>query len=294
MVKKIEYQTREGEKVIIEGSGLQQYYVENVQVQKVGETLAKAVETANSIGGVQVASKDSSLNILILIYFNPSEEMKYEYDSLRFVQMQSQYKSVEILNNKYIVPYKAVATKRGRFVDYVKAKITDAELLKGLQFKINQVLTTHLNAEDKNYKKINVASLIRGEEQKLQAVYKYKDTYYKKQEELLDKLKVIACDKKIMKMYIIPVGDPVTYNQSEINRKINQIYSQAVIEWQITWLPAFATTAWDINNDGIFDDTDPDNSMDYNPALKALIEDYKRNFDIEKLLVYIFFSKFKT
>jgi hypothetical protein len=126
-----------------------------------------------------------------------------------------------------------------------------------------------------------------GEDQTLEALYAYKDTSGKKYEEVLGQLKVISYDKQRIKLYIVPAGEPKTYNQIEIINSINRIYSQAVVEWDVEWQRSYTADGCDIK-DKTFDDSDKDNRMDYTPAMKALIKDYKKNNEIDKSGVYVF------
>jgi hypothetical protein len=103
-------------------------------------------------------------------------------------------------------------------------------------------------------------------------------------------LNVIAYDKQIKKLYLVPVN-PISgsnYNVELIKNTINQIYAQAVVQWDVQPHEALISDSWDENGDGIFDDTDKDDHMDYTPDMKSLRKAFRKQFTEEKDAVYVF------
>lgn len=279
------YEVEEGTASVVEGSDGQQYFIENGTVTKAGEALA------NAAGGTGASTKvnnvDSALAMLPVIYFSRSESMKYGFDSMKYEALRSQYLTNNIRDTEYILQHKAVATGE---VDVIEALIPGPESFdaSGIKFKINETPTTSSQGKENNTRKVNVTSLLKGDEQVLNAVYSVSDSTGREYEKTLGQVNIVAYDKQIIKLHIIPVGSAQTYNKEYISSKINSIYSQAVTRWDIQWHEAFVTDAWNLNGDGKFDDTDKDERMDYTAAMKALIKAYKDENEIEKQSVYVF------
>ncbi len=276
-------EVEEGTTAVISDRDGEQYYVDNGNVSKARD----AIESAASSASQQVADAVKAKDQLSLVRFAPGDNMNFGFDSLVYPELRSQYMINTVHGQEYVLPYKSVATGA---MDVVDASMPAGGFsASGLSFRINQTPVVALPTTGDNMRTVNVTPLMSGDEQVLEAVYMLTDTAGKKVEETLGQLNVVAYDKQVIKLYVVPVGKQVTYSQSTISSLINDIYAPAVVEWNIEWLKVFDSDAWDINSDKVFDDTDKDERMDYTPAMKALIRDYKNvNNNIDRQAVYVF------
>ena len=276
-------EVEEGTKVVISDRDGEQYYVDNGTVSKAGEAIAAAASSASQ----QVADADKAKDQLPLVRFAPANNMQFGFDSLVYPELRSQYLVNTVHGKQYVLPYKSVATGA---MDVVDARMPAGGFsASGLSFRINQTPVVALPTTGDNMRTVNVTPLMSGDEQVLEAVYTLTDTAGKKVEETLGQLNVMAYDKQIVKLYVVPVGEQASYSQATISSAINQIYAQAVVQWDIEWKSFFDTDAWKIDGGEVFDDTDADERMDYTPAMKALIRAYKdATGDMDKQAVYVF------
>jgi hypothetical protein len=182
-------EVEEGTSVVISDKDGEQYYVDNGQVKTGDQALAD--KNTESTGEQVVADLNAARKALPLVYFSPSKNTQYGYDSLRFEALRRQYGVNTLLNKEYVIPYKAVASGK---MDALDARMPEKSTFdgKGLSFRINETPAMATGEKSSRLKTVNVAPLSNGDEQVLNAVYTLVDTAGNKAEEILGQVNIVA------------------------------------------------------------------------------------------------------
>ena len=303
--------------IIIDGDGNPYLVDEDGEITEITPELIAAAEAERGGGTPQtVTDVDSMLALLSLVHFVPTDDMKYGFDSLRYEGLANQYSLATILEENVRLPYKAVATGE---MDYLEALIPALEGIdvSAMTFSLNGTPLTSQETGEANNQKLSFTTQTTDDIIPLEVFYNMQDTAGETYSELIGQVNLAGYEKQYINLYIVPVNtDRSQYDEAAIRQEVNRIYSQAVTEWNVTLHETLYTDEWDINENGIFDNTDPDERMlsdacqkqgvsrsfgagrtspaghtpagDYTPAMKKVYKAFKDEFDHENNAVYVF------
>lgn len=286
-------EVKKEEKVVVSDGQGNQYVASNGVV--VDGNAAIAAASGNNGSGGPARNVDSLLETLQPVRFAPVADAKNGFDSLQYDALKLQYEQQVVLNNQYVVPYKAIETGN---IDYVYAVLpsTDEQFTQSLTFHAGSVPVVATPAERENMRKLNISTVDRGDGTTIEATYTLTDTAGNAREETVGLMKLAVYDKQKSKVYLVPLDHNDSYDSKSIQTIMNQIYNQAVCEWEVVLKDPFMNKSWDINNDDIFDDTDMDERMNYTQAMKNVYKAYDEMVGIEDDAYYLFLvnSKHKS
>lgn len=107
----------------------------------------------------------------------------------------------------------------------------------------------------------------------------------------IGKLRVVSYREEAYEMKLVPVNmDMNEVNLSGLAQKINDIYSQSVVKWNITLDTKFSinTEDWDKDENGVVDDSESGLFSNYTKEMNRIIGAYKDERDADKNTYYVF------
>jgi hypothetical protein len=119
------------------------------------------------------------------------------------------------------------------------------------------------------------------------------DTTKKQNRILAGQVNIAAYDKIFLDVCIVEVNGATVPETLPIEKELNEIYASSLVQWKVSRIKDFKVNIEDMQN-GIFDNTDPNNNMDYTDhekQVKAALKDHK---DYNRKTLYLFFIGGKT
>src|SRR6056297_1043825 len=81
---------------------------------------------------------------------------------------------------------------------------------------------------------------------------------------------VAAYERLALELKIVPVGHELNYTEDQLEDALNDIYGQAVVSWDVEYLPALDLNYWDENGDGLIERP----TTDYSNEMRAVWESF--------------------
>ncbi|WP_157754507.1 hypothetical protein [Salinivirga cyanobacteriivorans] len=81
---------------------------------------------------------------------------------------------------------------------------------------------------------------------------------------------VAAYERFALELKVVPVGHELNYTQEQLEEALNDIYGQAVVSWDVEYLPALDINYWDENGDGLIERP----NTDYSNEMRAVWESF--------------------
>jgi hypothetical protein len=263
---------RDSELIVVHDDKGHEYVADKGAITQTDD-VASAQNSADK-GGSQGASEGK----LSLISFLKDDLTNYGFDEQRLESMKQAYDKISVIKQDYYVPYKAVEAGA---MEYLRAKPSFSPSLGKVNFQLASgaqgLITT---PADNGYRLTMSGATAGGTEDMLAELTLQGTTAGKSQKRdstvLLGQCKLVAYPAKNFTMYLIPVGEAASYDKQGIATQVVKIYQQAVLKWQVQWLPQFAATDWDVDGSNVFTNTDNDNRMNYTPSMRALIKAFRK------------------
>ncbi|NJK96451.1 MAG: hypothetical protein HC905_17430 [Bacteroidales bacterium] len=96
---------------------------------------------------------------------------------------------------------------------------------------------------------------------------------------------MVSYEKRTVNIELVEVNKANAPDVRYIQEQLNQIYKPAIIDWQVTKYSKKLQVTFE---NGIFDNDDPDERMDYTESEKQVIREFKRG-EYQKDKLYLFF-----
>lgn len=119
------------------------------------------------------------------------------------------------------------------------------------------------------------------------------DTTKKQNRILAGQVNIAAYDKITLDVCIVEVNGATVPETLPIEKELNEIYASSVVQWKVSRIKDFKVNIEGMQN-GIFDNTDPNNDMDYTDHEKQVKEALKDHKDYHRKTLYLFFIGGKT
>lgn len=119
------------------------------------------------------------------------------------------------------------------------------------------------------------------------------DTTKKQTRILAGQVNIAAYDKITLDVCIVEVNGATVPETLPIEKELNEIYASSVVQWKVSRIKDFKVNIEGMQN-GIFDNTDPNNDMDYTDHEKQVKEALKDHRDYNRKTLYLFFIGGKT
>src|SRR6056297_1496573 len=81
---------------------------------------------------------------------------------------------------------------------------------------------------------------------------------------------VAAYERLALELKIVPVGHELNYTEDQLEDALNDIYGQAVVSWDVEYLPPLDINYWDENGDGLIERP----NTDYSNEMRAVWESF--------------------
>jgi len=246
--------------------------------------------TAPKGGSNNLLNSDES-NAKFQVSFLASDKQNYGFDSPNTNPPAGMYTEKTIAGKQVILPWKSVES--GNF-DKLNASITGTPADSVFFSRRSASMVMIASGVKETEKQLMVTGDGNNNEDELFAYYRaYTGDSVKKQEAFLaGALNLVSYDKEMVKMELVNVNGAVAPDAGFVQRELNAIYKQAVIDWNITQKSEKLMV--DFGTGQVFDNADPDDDMDYTESEKLVIERFKDTASYDKDKIYLFFINEKT
>ncbi len=197
----------------------------------------------------------------------------------------------DIGGEEYFAPWKSL--KEGS-TDYVNAVFElEDTTYKPEDIKFRTATGIDLNAQeipDSDERKVFLYGQVDETEDEVMAYVTETDTAGNEIEHEVGKLRIISYSEEQNQMRIVPVNmDKSEVNLASLSDKINKIYRQSVVNWNITIDDRFDinTEDWDRDINGLLDDSESGMFANYTKEMNKIIRKYKKTRDADKNTYYV-------
>lgn len=227
------------------------------------------------------------------VHFVPDAQQIYGFDSLEFDCMASKYLSVRVNKKTYYLPWKSVGAGQ---TDKVGVRLSinndttfsQVYTFDSLRFESFPEQVPIVTLEGSEGKFLNIMVGDNGDNRNIAASY----TDYSNPENittpLAGKLAVATYETESFEVVLVSVNGSQLPEMYEAQQSLNNIYSQAVVEFSLSLTNDF-TCDYDLNSNAEFDNTDTDNHLNYTPEMDAMIDCMKSRPDYNPQAYYMFF-----
>jgi hypothetical protein len=229
------------------------------------------------------AKKAGNREYNLTMKFVAAESSKYGFDDLpageagsKFAPLAEKYESI---NGKYNVAWKALSLGQS---DGVVAKLEGTGIdLSKIRYELGgQPITPLPNASTPGSHLLQLTGLNDGEEGLL-ALYSPADPSGKDQ--VLGKLNVVTYKETSKKLVVVPVnGNAYKGSAGSLAAKLNAIYGQAVVHWDVSVAAGIT-----VSNISPFDDGESGLLTNYTPDMKKVISAYKDRMSDDTYYIFL-------
>lgn len=226
------------------------------------------------------ADKDAVMNDLYTLRFDKlANQTQYGLDAYTTPLDPSDYEKVKQSIDDYYIPWKSVPLGES---DRVRAvPINPADPLPDSMFvrsdtgplTTQKVPPTHYEVKVYGYAEGEINPVIAYEKRKMNG----KDVPVAR-----GKLNVVSYPRVYRKLIIVPVnGETMPCTVADVQKRMNEIYRQAVVEWSVEMQPSL-TSHYDLDKNGMQDNFDQVNYL-YTTEMTLVLQDYaaRQPFDPE-------------
>ncbi|MGE0089782.1 MAG: fibronectin type III domain-containing protein [Bacteroidales bacterium] len=229
----------------------------------------------------------------VIVTFEKFGDQKYGFDTYKKELPQGMFTPpYNIGESEYHASWKSNSS--GSF-DHVMAniEITDTTYkTKDVKFKTASGIALTSETVEENKQKVFLYGQVDKTVDEIIAFITTKDST--KVEMEVGKLRTISYQKETYHMILVPVN----MNKEDIDitsyvKKINEIYSQSAIDWNITLDNKFEITKaeWDIDGNELIDDSESGIFANYTNEMNKIIRKYKKERDPDDNFYYVFICK---
>ncbi len=235
------------------------------------------VHSTTAAVATQAANREYNLKLKFAAF----AEQKFGFDEKRYDQIASTYTKIE---NQYL-SWKSVATGQ---TDKVIASLEGSGIDKSkIRFELNGAAVNSQwssgngsSPTSNDQSTIDIRGTGDGIEEELIASYPGE-----KKDQVLGKLSVVTYDEIVKDLVIVPVnGNKYPYTEDSLRTKLNKIYGQAVVKWNVTFAANF-----DMPGIDPFDDGGSGLLSNYSPDMRKVVSAYKAN--LQPNTYYLFLVK---
>lgn len=221
------------------------------------------------------ANKVGNREYNLVLTFAAAENAKYGFDTNKNNAITTQYKKIE---NSYEVAWKSVAAGQ---TDVVKATLPGSEISANeIHFSAGGQPVA-ASAQGANTQLVTLTGKTDGVEEDLLALYTPADT--SKQEQVLGLLSVVSYNEIQKNLIVVPVnGNAYTGSASSLSDRLNKIYSQAVVRWNVIMVEGIT-----VANINPFDDGESGLLTNYTPDMKEVVNAYKDNMEDDNYYIFL-------
>jgi len=224
----------------------------------------------------------------IVVTFENSENSVYGFDKAGDAALAGNYKKGKLGNRDKYISWKSLENGK---IDKIKSVI-EGESADSVYFsRMSNTMVLSTKAGKSNERELLLTGNGDMEEDVLYAWYTYKlqkndtveeDIYY------AGEINLVSYEKKRVKVCLVGVNGSVVPEASYVEKELNKIYSQAVVEWEVVTIKE----AFNVNlmaGGKKIDNTDVNNKMDYTDEMKKVIREFKKTEVYDKKSYYLFF-----
>lgn len=222
----------------------------------------------------------------VRVTFTLHQQQQYGLDMPRQDYAAVQYPVQKILNKDYTIGYKAIANGRQ---EYLTAQWQSADSL-GLSYHVGNALVSMTGKADDGKQTLTLTGTGDQLEDQLVVYQNTADEQGKTQEVITGAINLISYDQLLEQLVVVPVNDvDYPYSSSSLQAALNDIFGQAVVQWQVTVDKPLLVSDWDENKDGKVDDGSSGMLSNYTAEMRKILKEYKkeRGFIEDKFYLFI-------
>ncbi len=224
----------------------------------------------------------------LLVEFTSDEHQRqYGYDPPRENYAPVFYPTQSLLGETFPIGYKALSNGRP---EYLTAQWQGADSLSNyITYQAGSFMVNTSGQAREGKQSLTLIGLGDQAEEQLTAYQKIINTGGKEEEVITGALHLSSYDPILEQLVIIPVNDIHNpYSVTHLQNKLTDIYSQAVVSWQVTEETALQIN-WDENGDEKVDDGFSGTFSNYTLEMKNILKAYKKvkGFDDDKYYLFL-------
>jgi len=264
--------------------------------QATAETLAEMLQVLDQLVREPSSNIDQIIDDKILDYvsvtFEPHATQQFGFDSMKYAAHNSNYDKIIYNQRIYNQSWKAMPTG-GQDKVVAKVNISNNEYSMDSVFfrSVTGNVARNYFVDDEVPKYfVEPVALGEGDENFVEAFYRTTDTAGNRKEVQVGKLKLSTYNPQTNQLFIVPVnGTTIDYSDAVIKSKLNSIYNQAVINWNVETLAGIQINDWSNNHQ--FNDSTSGLLSNYTDDMKQVIETLDAAGNIDNDAFYIFLVK---
>jgi hypothetical protein len=273
--KVVSIKTDEGKEYVIDSNGT---------IYSSGNSGQKA-KSGTPSGPITTAAQAGKGSPKYNVSFIPHKLQEYGFDYPTDKSPKDNYEQVNLTENPMLVPWKSLEAGH---IERTVAEITGgpADSVRYYRQSNNVVMTAP--GEKATQQQIMLNGNGKNDEDKLFAWYaahNQADTGKTYARVLAGQLNLITYEKKSIKVVLVPVNNASCPDAAYVKTELNKIYKSAVVDWDVAQGNNIKVTF----TGSVFDNTDPDDRMNYTDDMKAAISVLKEDAQYNRETYYLFF-----
>ncbi|MBN2683451.1 MAG: TNT domain-containing protein [Bacteroidales bacterium] len=232
------------------------------------------------------------------VHFLPANDQVYGFDSLEYQCLSGEYKTVKINKTTYYLPWKSLEAGVADKV-IMKISINNDTVFQhnytfdSLNFALHPENMELFSQGDISEKFLNLQTNSKNDKSSVHATYNDYSNPENTIVPLVGKLALAVYEKETYSVILVSLNGAEIPAVNETNSSLNSIYSPAVVDFTVSSISDFSCTC-DINNNGLFDNSDADDYLNYTAEMKAVIECLEARSDYNPEAYYLFFAENPT
>ncbi len=239
-------------------------------------------------GGSNGLAQASSSNIQYTVSFEPSEQQLYGLDLPGDKSPLNNYNSNTLGGTLQYIPWKSI--EAGRF-DKVVAVIegTPADSVYFSRESTSMVMVAP--TMDDSRKQLMITGDGHEDTDEMYAYYSVSesDSSSSSTEFYAGSLNLASYEKQQHNLCLVSVNGSAVPTEAAVMQNMNEVYKQAIVEWNVTRLSGGLTVTMPRTNQKMIDNTDLNDNLDYTPEMKLVNRAMKNHELYDRKTIYVFF-----
>lgn len=221
--------------------------------------------------------------------FLPAETQFYGFDMPGENKPEENYNEVDIRGVDTRIPWKSL--EAGRF-DKLVAKIEGTPADSVFYSRESASMVMVAPTLNDNTKQLMVTGQGHEDTDELYAWYTRQPADSSGMAEVFHagSVSLISYEKQTINLCLVGINGSVVPNADYVEKYLNEVYKQAVIDWKVSKLEGGITVELPRIDQKTIDNTDADNRMDYTSDMKLVIRAMKENASYDKHTYYLFLA----
>jgi len=223
----------------------------------------------------------------LLVTFKKHPQQKFGFDPPRDNYPLVNYPQKEVLGENYRLAYKAVSAAQPENIlaDFEGGEEEGTYI----GYRTSYMTTTKQGEATEEGQNLTVLGIGDGQDDELYAFMKVTNSEGEEEEVETGAMKIASYQPKSKTLKIVPVnGNTYPYSSAALQNQLNEIYGQAVVQWNVELTSNWEVSGWDENNNNQLDNGGNGLLANYPKEMRNILSAYGNEVGFLEDTYYIF------